>query len=79
MPDLKKPESREAYPKHPYSIQLGSFRTIVQAKNAVTTFRGKGLSAYWSEVDRGDNERWFRVYTGSFETRDEAKKYRHKK
>ena len=25
MPGLKKPESREAYPKHPYSIQLGSF------------------------------------------------------
>ena len=55
---------------------MGSFRKLVQAKNAVTVYRGKGLSAFWSEVNLDGDEKWFRVYTGLFETRDQAKKFR---
>ena len=74
--DLKTPESREGYPKYPYSIQLGSFRTLDRAKKAVESYRKKGLHAYWSEADREGNERWFRVYSGSFESREKARRYR---
>ena len=74
--DIKTPGSREEYPKYPYSIQLGSFRTLDRAKKAVESYRKKGLHAYWSEADREGNERWFRVYSGSFESREKARKYR---
>ena len=74
--DLKKHEIQETYPKYPYSIQLASFRTLDRAKKTVDSFRNKGVPAYWSEVNRGGTERWFRVYTGSFESREEALKYR---
>jgi cell division septation protein DedD len=70
--DLEKPVTHEANPKYPFSIQLGAFRTLVEAQNAVSVFREKGISSYWSEVDLEGNEKWFRVYTGYFETREEA-------
>ena len=34
------------------------------------------LSTFWNEVNIGENERWFRVYTGLFETPNKAKMYR---
>jgi cell division septation protein DedD len=74
--DLKTPDSLGEYPKYPYSIQLGSFRTLDRAKKAVESYRKKGLHAYWSEADREGNERWFRVYSGSFESREKARRYR---
>jgi cell division septation protein DedD len=74
--DFKTSENREEYPNYPYSIQLGSFRTLDRAKKAVDSYRKKGLHAYWSEADREGNERWFRVYSGSFESREKARKYR---
>jgi len=74
--DLKKAESHEFYSRYPYSIQLDSFRTLVEAKNAVTLYREKGLFTYWCEVSPEENERWFRVYAGFFESRKQAKKYR---
>ena len=77
-PDLKGSEAGDDHPKTTYSIQLGSFRTIVQAKNAMAVFRERGLSAYWAEVDLGGNEKWFRVYTGFFESREQAKRYKEK-
>jgi capsular exopolysaccharide synthesis family protein len=79
LTDLKKPAVPEKPPNDPYTLQLGSFRTLTQAKNAVTQYREKGLSAFWSEVNLDGNARWFRVFTGSFETREHAKKYREKK
>jgi cell division septation protein DedD len=74
--DLKTSASSEGYPKYPYSIQLGSFRTLDRAKKAVDAYRKKGLHAYWSEADREGNERWFRVYSGSFESREKARMYK---
>ena len=74
--DLRKHETQETHPKYPYSIQLASFRNLDGAKKTVDTFREKGIPAYWSEVNRGGKERWFRVYTGAFECRAEARKYR---
>jgi cell division septation protein DedD len=76
MSDLEKPQTLEPHPKYPYSIQLGAFRTLFEAQNAVTVYREKGISAYWSEVDLGENDSWFRVYTGFFENREAAIKYR---
>ena len=76
LPNKKKPDGLEARPNYPYTIQLGSFRTLVQAKNAITLYKEKGLSPFWSEVNLRENEKWYRVYTGLFETREQAKKYK---
>jgi tyrosine-protein kinase Etk/Wzc len=74
--DLRKPDILKDPLNYPYTIQLGSFRSLVQAKNAITRYREKGLSPFWREVYLDGNERWFRVCTGLFETREQAKKYR---
>ena len=72
---VRKPAVREKTSSYPYSVQLGAYRSLLQAKNAVTAYREKGISAFWSEVKLDDNERWFRVYTGPFPNRSEAQQY----
>jgi cell division septation protein DedD len=79
MSDLKKSEIHETNPKYPYSIQLGAFRTLVEAQNAVSGYREKGISSYWCEVDLEENEKWFRVYTGFFKNRDAARMHGEKR
>jgi len=74
--DLRKSDILKDPLNYPYTIQLGSFRSLVQAKNAITRYREKGLSPFWREVYLDGNERWFRVCTGLFETREQANKYR---
>ncbi len=57
---------------YPYSIYLGSFKGIDRARKAVSTFRQKGVSAYWTRIDLGPKGEWFRVFTGYFQSREEA-------
>lgn len=57
---------------YPYSIYLGSFKGIDRARKAVSTFRQKGVSAYWIRIDLGPKGEWFRVFTGYFQSREEA-------
>ena len=75
---IKKPVDHNESQLYPYSIQLGAYRSLLQAKNAVTVYKEKGLSAFWSEVKLDENERWFRVYTGFFSDRSGAQQYRDK-
>ncbi len=71
----KKLEIHEEYPRYPYSLQLGSFSSIENAKKTVAAYRDRGLPAYWCKVDLEGNGTWFRIYTGFFENREQAKKY----
>ena len=58
--------------KFPYSIYLGSFKTIDRARMAVSIFQQKGISPYWVKIDLGSKGKWYRVFAGHFQSRDEA-------
>jgi len=57
---------------YPYSISLGSFKTLVKAQKAISIFQEKGMVPYWVKVDLGTKGLWFRVFSGYFRTREEA-------
>ncbi len=57
---------------YPYSISLGSFKTLVNARKAISIFQERGLAPYWVKVDLGAKGVWFRVFAGYFRTREDA-------
>ena len=67
--------SFEKTASYPYSIRLGAFRTLNRAKRAVSSYNKKGLSPYWVKVEL-NNETWYRVYVGHFESRESAESFR---
>ena len=69
----------ETWKQSPYSLRLGAFRTLERAKKAVGEYKQNGLSPYWTQVDLGDKGVWFRVYTGHFEDREKAQRFREER
>jgi capsular exopolysaccharide synthesis family protein len=63
---------------HPYSIYLGSFRTLERAKRAISLYSEKGLSPYCSKVDFHEKGIWFRVFAGHFQDREKAKEFKER-
>ena len=61
---------------HPYSIYLGSFRTLERAKKAISQYSKRGLSPYCSKVDFREKGIWFRVFAGHFQDRRKAEKFK---
>ncbi|MBN1830852.1 MAG: SPOR domain-containing protein, partial [Deltaproteobacteria bacterium] len=60
----------------PYSVYLGSYSTLKSTEKAISNYNENGLSSlYWQEVDLGDKGIWYRVFTGQFETKNEAEEY----
>jgi cell division septation protein DedD len=57
---------------YPYSISLGSFRTLDNAQKAISLFQAKGMVPYWVKVELGTEGLWFRVFAGYFPTREET-------
>jgi cell division protein FtsN len=62
---------------YPYSLQLGSFRTLERAESAVSEYSTKGLCAYQVKADLGDRGIWYRVFLGYFKNPQEAEKFRN--
>jgi cell division septation protein DedD len=60
---------------YPYSIYLGSYRTLVHAKKAISKYQERGLSPYWVKLDLGSKGVWFRVFAGYFRERDQANEF----
>ena len=60
---------------YPYSIYLGSFRTLKLAERAVGVYTRQDLSSYWVRVDLGTSGTWYRVYTGYFKDRAAAAEF----
>lgn len=61
---------------HPYSLYIGSFRTVERANKAVAIYTSKGLrSAYKVKVFLSKGV-WYRVYLGYFESYEGADKFR---
>jgi capsular exopolysaccharide synthesis family protein len=61
---------------HPYSIYLGSFRTLERAKRAISLYRKRGLSPYCSKVDFQEKGIWYRVFAGHFQDSGMAEKFK---
>ena len=59
---------------NPFVIQLGIFKTFEQVVRAVATYSNKGLEVHWNLVDLGKKGKWFRVFTGHFESKAAAQK-----
>ena len=67
---------RETSTSYPYTVYLGSYRTIGGVEKALPVYNEKGLSSlYWQEVDLGDKGIWYRVFAGHFKTKGEAEEY----
>ncbi len=57
---------------HPYSLHMGSFKTLALALRSFSEFKKTGLSPFWTRVDLGAKGVWYRVFLGQFETADKA-------
>jgi succinoglycan biosynthesis transport protein ExoP len=63
----------------PFSLYLGSFNSLDQARRAVSAYSEKGISPYWVKVDLGEKGLWWRVFAGQFKNLEEAEKFRDEK
>ena len=73
---IEKPTSPKKMVTYPYSLQIGSYRTLKRADKAISIYRRKGLFPYWVKVDLGENGMWFRVFVGNFRDIEKAKNYK---
>lgn len=58
--------------KYPYSLHMGSYRTLDLAKTNMATLIKQGLSPYWTLVNLGEKGTWYRVFVGHFKSSDMA-------
>ncbi len=64
---------------YPYSIYLGSYKSLERAERAISECREKGLSPYWVKIDLGEKGVWYRVFSGYFQKREQANEFIKKK
>lgn len=73
------PQASEAAPKSSsvgkYTIQLGSYNTMEEAKQFAEGFTVRGYSPIINEVKIEGKGNWYRVSLGLFDTVEAAKKY----
>jgi cell division septation protein DedD len=55
-----------------YMIHISSFQTSVRARDEVAFLESHEFPAFIVFLDLGPKGKWYRVYSGPFETRDEA-------
>jgi hypothetical protein len=60
---------------YPYSIYLGSYKTSQNLEKAISVFQEKGLSPYWTRVDLGTKGIWYRLFAGSFPSKEAVESY----
>ncbi len=62
--------------KKVYIIRVASFRTLQRIEKATAQLRKNGIQSYSNLVDLGEKGQWFGLYTGSFNTLEEAKQFK---
>ena len=61
---------------YPFSVYLGAFINLDRARTAVSIYeKDYGISSYWVKVDLGDKGTWYRVFTGYFQSAEEAEAF----
>jgi len=61
---------------YPYSLFVGSYRTLKRANAAIAEYESMGLSAYFTKVELGEKGTWYRVFTGYFAETGQAERFR---
>jgi len=59
----------------PYSLYLGSFKTLKRAETAFRVQSRKGLAPYWTRVKFKDKGEWYRLFIGHFKAPREAEAF----
>ncbi len=62
LPETIAPPDTTTPTRYPYSLYIGSFRTLGQAKKEIDLVKKDGLSAYWNHVDLGKKGKWYRIF-----------------
>jgi len=60
---------------YPYSLHMGSYRTLIETAKYTAILNKKGLSPYWVLVNLGKKGVWYRVFLGHFKTSDQANEF----
>ncbi len=60
---------------YPYSLHMGSYRSLKLTEKHTAELNSKGLSPYWVVVDLDEKGVWHRVFLGHFKTSDEADEF----
>jgi len=55
-----------------YMVHISSFQTSVRARDEIAFLESREFPAFIVFLDLGPKGKWYRVYVGPFETRDEA-------
>jgi cell division septation protein DedD len=76
-PPAKKQTLPQEQPgQYPFSVYLGSFRSLDRTQMAVSIYeRDYGISAYWVKVDLGEKGTWYRVFAGYFPSAAQAQSF----
>ncbi|MFC1868348.1 SPOR domain-containing protein [Thermodesulfobacteriota bacterium] len=59
----------------PFSLYLGSFRTMERAEKAITQHEQRGLSPFWVKVNFQEKGVWYRIYAGHFQEYGQAEQF----
>jgi succinoglycan biosynthesis transport protein ExoP len=62
-------------PAFPYSLYLGSVRTLELAKRGMSVYESKGLSPYRVKVNFKGKGEWYRIFVGHFKEREQAEAF----
>lgn len=60
-----------------FILQFGSYQTIERTVTALSRYKKRGIETHWSRVDLGEKGIWYRLFTGPFETKEKAIKYKN--
>jgi len=60
---------------YPFTLHMGSYRTLILTEKYTAALSKKGLSPYWVVVDLGKKGVWYRVFLGHFKTFDQANEF----
>lgn len=57
----------------PFILLLGSYRTLANTLNGASSLNRRGIEAHWNRVDLGREGCWYRLFTGPFRSKTDAR------
>jgi len=74
MSESSVPAAKRGSPAGKFTLQIGSHQKLLEAKDQIEALETLGLRPFLRGVDLKTKGKWFRVYLGGYQTRDEAEK-----
>jgi general secretion pathway protein A len=69
------PYTENSFPS-PFALQLGSFKSLEGVVRAVYFYKERDVEAHWHQLDLGAKGKWYRLFTGQFDTKEAAQKFK---